>query len=84
MYRSFSYLHSRLLLNLQDEVRSLEQKLDTLDKLDAANSEDGVSGALQSRVKDLRKARQDWEGSRQALLAELRQKLLEYGTHWLL
>jgi hypothetical protein len=34
LYRSFSYLHSRILLDLQDEIRSLEEELDQFDEFE--------------------------------------------------
>ncbi|KAM0123629.1 hypothetical protein ACHAP3_010982 [Botrytis cinerea] len=37
IYRRFGYLHSRLLLRKQDEIRRLEMELDELDDLDEAD-----------------------------------------------
>lgn len=38
MYRSFGYLHSRVILNMQDELRDLEEKLKGLDEEDSAGN----------------------------------------------
>ncbi|KAL9053633.1 MAG: hypothetical protein Q9162_004661 [Coniocarpon cinnabarinum] len=79
IYRGFSYLHSRLLLNIQDEVRAFEKKLDDLDEIDGYNAR-GVRSRLNSRVKDVEIASQEGPDSRQALLGRIKTKLLEYGS----
>ncbi|KAH8678811.1 hypothetical protein BGZ60DRAFT_428633 [Tricladium varicosporioides] len=41
IYRRFGYLHSRVLLRIQDQLRKLEQELDRYDKEDADAAEKG-------------------------------------------
>jgi len=76
LYRSFSYLHSRILLELQDEIVALERELDELDSIDDEN-ESGKK-RLCNRQFDKRRSRGDDCRPRQEILAELRLKLLEY------
>ncbi|KAK6822850.1 hypothetical protein PG987_014395 [Apiospora arundinis] len=40
IYRRFGYLHSRMLLRLQDKLRALESRLDRYDSEDAADEEE--------------------------------------------
>lgn len=80
LYRSFDYLHSRILLNLQDEIVILERELDELDRCDDDNNK---SNLLQSRAKDLRSSSQGRSGrTRQQILAQIRTRLMEYGLSW--
>jgi len=75
LYRSFSYLHSRLLLDLQDEITCLEKELDDVDWDDEGDDR------LRSREIDVQKA--EGEGgsrNRRQILAEIKAKLMEYGT----
>ena len=77
IYRSFDYLHSRVILELQDELRCLEEDLHDLDLLDAKN---GRNKCLSSRVSDLKQAKRDKKPSKRAqLLDEIRAKLVHYG-----
>lgn len=77
LYRSFSYLHARILLDLQDEIRCLEEELDELDLTDEMED----PSRLQSRDFDLRNAgSEDNPRTRRVVLREIRIKLLEYGT----
>ncbi|KAF4636283.1 hypothetical protein G7Y89_g1791 [Cudoniella acicularis] len=46
LYRRFGYLHSRILLRIQDQLRELERELDAYDKADA---DDAEKGSEQSR-----------------------------------
>ncbi|KAF7885145.1 hypothetical protein EAF00_010963 [Botryotinia globosa] len=64
IYRRFGYLHSRLLLRKQDEIRRLEMELDELDDLDEAED-----------APDKRRAR-----SRNADIAAERKELTEDPT----
>lgn len=80
-YRGFDYLHSRVLLNYQDELVTLERKLDRLDKADAERETAGLRTGLQSRAKDLTLAMSKQSESRQDLIAEIKQKLLDYGEY---
>jgi hypothetical protein len=76
LYRSFSYLHSRLLLDLQDEITALEKELDEVDWDDFDDAPD----RLRSRDADVAAAAR--EGSdvrnRRVILREIREKLMEY------
>lgn len=75
LYRSFSYLHSRVLLDLQDEITSLEKELDELDW----DSFDDDPDRLRSRDIDVAAAAQEGTTrNRRVVLAEIKAKLLEY------
>jgi hypothetical protein len=77
VYRGFSYLHSRVLLELQAEIATLERELDELDDVD--NESDTQRPRLKSRGFDTKVPRPD-DGyrSRQVIFSELRTKLVEY------
>lgn len=73
LYRSFSYLHSRLLLDLQDEITCLEKELDDVDW------DDDGDDRLRSREIDVQKAEGDGDSrNRRQILAEIKTKLMEY------
>jgi len=73
LYRSFSYLHSRLLLDLQDEITCLEKELDDVDWDDEGDDR------LRSREIDVQKAEGEGDGrNRRQILAEIKTKLMEY------
>ena len=72
MIRSFSYCHTRLLLQLQVEVTELEKALFTLDKKDEANP-----AMKYRRVSTKHKENSDTEHTE--LMSELKTKLKEYG-----
>ena len=71
MYRGFSYLHSRILLDLQDELTELEKELDDCDWDDAVEDPDRPRLRLVSEGQDLRTS--------STVLREIKGKLLEYG-----
>lgn len=73
LYRSFTYLHSRVLLDLQDEIASLEKELDEIDWDDF----DEDPNRLRSREFDKASDQNDGR-SRAAILKEIRTKLMEY------
>ncbi|KAH7382739.1 hypothetical protein DE146DRAFT_669726 [Phaeosphaeria sp. MPI-PUGE-AT-0046c] len=76
IYRGFSYLHSRVILELQDEIRCLEQKLVETDEMDLEN---GDGKRLQSRSSDLLQAsREKIESVRAKLLRSIQEKLVIY------
>jgi hypothetical protein len=80
LYRSFSYLHSRILLDLQDEITSLEKELDELDWDDHDENPD----RLRSRIDDVAAAAHEGNTrNRRVILREIRTKLMEYGAHTL-
>jgi hypothetical protein len=73
LYRSFSYLHSRLLLDLQDEITCLEKELDEVDWDDEGDDR------LRSREIDVQKAEGEGDSrNRRQILAEIKTKLMEY------
>lgn len=64
IYRSFDYLHSRVILSLQDELRNLEMKLKRLD--DGEEDEDAL------------KSNRAAGPERSDLLAKIAEKLVRY------
>ncbi|KAL1800762.1 hypothetical protein ACET3X_001104 [Alternaria dauci] len=75
LYRSFTYLHSRVLLDLQDEITSLEEELDEIDLEDSFEDQ----RRLMSRDYDV--GQPLGEGaprSRRVVLREIKTKLIEY------
>ncbi|ORY09511.1 hypothetical protein BCR34DRAFT_589249 [Clohesyomyces aquaticus] len=76
IYRCFNYLHSRVILELQDELRVLEKDLTKLDKIDSNN---GNEKRLGSRANDLKQAQAEkTESKRAKLIASIRDKLVNY------
>lgn len=76
LYRSFSYLHSRILLDLQDEITTLERELDELDEDDECDAPE----RLKSREIDEERTANDGSNrTRRVILREIRQRLMEYG-----
>ena len=69
IYRKFSYLQARLLLYKQDELRSLERRLDYMDALHENSDPD----LLTSRETDDKRS-----GRRKALLGKIEQSFVEY------
>lgn len=79
LYRGFSYLHSRVLLDLQDEVATLERELDELDRTDNDGTYSRLR-VLKSRAVDIREARKQKNvRTRRIVLRDIRDKLVEYG-----
>jgi hypothetical protein len=75
LYRSFTYLHSRVLLDLQDEITTLERELDEIDWDDHDDDPD----RLRSREIDVAKASAEGDArTRRVILRELKTKLMEY------
>jgi hypothetical protein len=73
IYRRFGFLHARLLLQKQDELRMMEEELDRMDHRDKLNN----TKALQCRMEDIE--RQDQVGeTRQALLSRMEDTILRY------
>lgn len=75
LYRGFSYLHSRVLLDLQEDIACLERELDRRDKEDEAN---GERRRLRCVDQDRAKGRNE-DRPRQEILADIKSKLIEYG-----
>jgi hypothetical protein len=77
IYRAFDYLHSRVILDLQEDLRGLERKLVDLDEMDVEN---GNEDRVTSRKDDLEAAREAGEESKRAnLVHTIRTKLVNYG-----
>ena len=75
LYRSFSYLHSRVLLDLQDEITCLEKELDDKDWDDFDEDPD----RLKSRELDIDRASTSGdERTRRDILKDIRDRLKEY------
>ncbi|KAF7872143.1 hypothetical protein EAF04_003068 [Stromatinia cepivora] len=82
IYRSFGYLHSRLLLRKQDEIRRLEGELDELDDLDEAEDAPDKRRA-RSRNADLAAEKRELAENptlrtRTVVLDEIEEKLAAY------
>jgi hypothetical protein len=79
IYRGFSYLHARVILDLQDELRCLEEDLDEIDL------ENEGEGRLRSRKDDLKYAKEKGIVSPRAhILDKIRSKLISYGQQLIL
>jgi hypothetical protein len=77
IYRGFNYLHARVILQLQDELRCLEEELTDLDEMDLEN---GDGARLMSRKDDLQQARREEKVSvRAGLISTIQDKLVTYG-----
>lgn len=77
IYRSFDYLHSRVILELQDELRELEDGLAILDKSDERPER---KKCLTSRTADRNFAKREKLicSKRSGMLATIREKLVNY------
>jgi hypothetical protein len=75
VYRRFGVVFARLLLNKQDELRTLEEMLFEMDRTDAED-EEGLD-ALRSRKEDVSR-NMGKKATRTQLLAQLEKKALEY------
>jgi hypothetical protein len=77
IYRSFNYLHARVILQLQDELRALE---DDLQILDAEDDNETGKRVLMSRVADQRRAKRNGKlvSDRVVLLGKIHDKLVKY------
>lgn len=87
IYRSFDYLHSRVILDLQDELRSLEDDLMEIDEDDAYSTNARQKRRVRSRDADIEEGfreateqnRTDILPSRRIVLLEkIRLKLIQY------
>lgn len=79
IYRGFDYLHARVILNLQDQIVSLERELDMKDSLDQKNN---LTSLLKSRARDARSSSDNGEErSRQQILEDIRKSIVNYGSY---
>ena len=76
VYRRFGFLHARLLLHKQDELRVMEEALDEMDQKDRCSDEPEV---LQCREDDDARTAQGAE-TRKSLLSRIEETLLKYGN----
>ena len=70
--RKFSWLHTRLLLHLQDELQEMERELERLDKHDHQRGDELMLRAS-------REDRKRPKAQRPKLLLRIHEKLKEYG-----
>lgn len=78
IYRRFGYIHARLLMHRQDELRELEDTLSEMDKKDAKDPDPDRRACLRSR--DLDEENRELPGrDRVALLDRIEEKTLRYG-----
>lgn len=78
MYRRFGYLHARILLNKQDEIKEIERELDEMDEDDKVESDESRAG-LKSRIDDESRTLPEGRKSRKKLLREAEVLVKEYG-----
>ncbi|OJD31226.1 uncharacterized protein BKCO1_5100051 [Diplodia corticola] len=78
LYRGFSYVHARLILNLQAKIAALEGELDDVDEDDFGNEDTRVR--LKSVARDIgdTKDAEDTDRHRQRILEELRVNVMHY------
>lgn len=74
LYRSYSYLHSRILLDYQDEITELEKELDNCDWDDYEEDPDCPKRRAIGPDDD------GSERNRRTVLRDIKTKLMEYGT----
>ncbi|KAJ8112314.1 hypothetical protein OPT61_g5297 [Boeremia exigua] len=72
LYRSYSYLHSRILLDYQDEITELEKELDNCDWDDYDEDPDRPKRRLAGPDDE------EGERTRRTVLREIKMKLMEY------
>ena len=81
IYRRFGYLHSRIILRKQDELRQLEDDLDRIDIYDIKDNTPQARSRLRSRAVD--EAADSYEDpgtrTRTEILNEIDEKLRQYG-----
>ena len=73
VYRRFGYLQSRLLLEKQDQLRTLEGQLDRLDARDGREAPDNLTR---------RNLSEEDAAPRRDLFAKIEEKFREYGMLW--
>ncbi|PMD53446.1 uncharacterized protein K444DRAFT_571426 [Hyaloscypha bicolor E] len=74
IYRRFGFLHARLLLQKQDELRIMEEELDQMDQRDKVHN----TKALQCRMEDVERQDRVVGETRQALLSRIENTILIY------
>ena len=67
-----------MLLNLQDEIVTLERELKIVEEMQRAN---GLAKRLESRAKDIRDSqKENGQRNKIVILSDLESKLMKYGT----
>lgn len=66
-----------MLLNLQDEIVTLERDLKSVEEDQKANR---LERRLESRAKEVRESRKETGKGKMAILSDLESKLMTYGT----
>ncbi|KAL8710278.1 MAG: hypothetical protein Q9220_005048 [cf. Caloplaca sp. 1 TL-2023] len=79
IYRRFGYIHARLLLHRQDEIRELEEELHDKDLRDGRKPD--RQDLLKSRDQDQEDSKTSGPNSRIALLDKIEDKTLKYGSY---
>jgi hypothetical protein len=78
IYRRFGFLHTRILLWKQDELREIEQSLEQMDREDARGDED-ARRCLKSREDDICRTDRQGRSKRHELLQNGEKIIKEYG-----
>jgi hypothetical protein len=74
IYRRFGFIHARLLLQKQDELRIMEEELDRMDQRDLSNN----PKTIQCRIEDVERHDKLVGETRQVLLARMEETVLRY------
>lgn len=78
LYRSFKYLHARVILELQYDIQNLERDLAELDLIDSDN---GDRRRLMSITADKRQAKREGRSRKRGeLIDQIQEKLIKYGN----
>jgi hypothetical protein len=79
VFRRFGHLHTRLLLQKQDELRIMERDLETIDNKDSRDNPD----ILQCREDDAAQTSQNRRETRTELFRRIKDTLVDYGNCFL-
>jgi len=83
LYQRFGYLHSRILLRKQDQLRGLEAELDDYDDLDAAGDAHSKRLLMSRSLDEAADRREAPEvRTRTQILNEIEEVLKKYGEYW--
>lgn len=82
LYRGFSWVHARLIMDLQAKIAYLEKELDELDKSEAADLDTEMRLRWVEEDMDGHKRAAASERTRQKILEELRRLVLDYGMQY--
>lgn len=80
LYRGFSCIHARLLLNLQTDIQLLESELDSLDRFHSTIESEKVRlQCWDSDTAACKEEKEDGDRTRADILEDLRTKVCQYG-----